>query len=99
MYEPREVHAVSELLLNQVRLVRAITMLWARIADQSHLDDINHAVGIKNKDGIRIFSIVGDLGFSGDLYHVFELWLRVGLDLHLLRRRRKLVLIKGRMNN
>ena len=41
--------------------------------------------------GIRIFSIVEDLGFEVGRSRVFELLLLIGLALHLLRRLRMLV--------
>lgn len=47
-------------------------------------------MGISMIVGMRIFSIVGDLGFVFDQIRGFEQLLLEGQGLHLLRRRRKL---------
>lgn len=73
IYELRAVHPVSVVLLSQVRLAKAINMLWVRVVGHSHLLEVNHVVGRRKRVGIRIFSIVGDLGFVGGLSRAFGL--------------------------
>lgn len=58
-YGLRKVHPVSEMFFSQVRLIVAINRLWKRLAGHNHLWGTNHAVGIINRVGMRIFSIVG----------------------------------------
>lgn len=63
--------------------------LWARVVGHSHLAGVNQAVGTSIRVGMRIFSIVGDLGFVGGLFRVFGQWQLEGQGLrlpHMLRR-------------
>lgn len=49
--------------------------------------------------GTRIFSIVGGLGFVGDLFRVFEQWRLGGQGLRLLRRLRRPEEALGRLKS
>ena len=53
-------HPVSDMLLNQVRLMRATIKLCPRVVAHNHLVGVSQAVGISIRVGIRIFSIVVD---------------------------------------
>lgn len=55
----RQYHPVSEELLIQERLIRAINRLWQRVVGQSHLSFESQVVGNSIRVGIRIFSIGG----------------------------------------
>lgn len=91
IYRLREVQPVSDRLSNQVRLASAIIRLWARVVGHSHFRGVNHVVGTSMSVGIRIFSIVGDLGFVGGRFRGCVRWLPIGLGLHLLHKLRKLI--------
>lgn len=82
IYRLREDQPVSDRFFNQVRLKRAITKLWARVEGQSHLGEESQVVGASIRVGIRIFSIVGGLGFVGGQFHGCGQWLLKGLGLH-----------------
>lgn len=51
-------HPVSDVHLNQVRLMRAINRLCAVVVDHNHLGDDNQIVGNSITVGISTFSIV-----------------------------------------
>lgn len=87
---PMEDQPVSTMFFNQIRLAKAITRLWDSVKGQSHLGGASHVVGISINVGIKIFSIVADLGFGDDHFRVFEPLLpgaRALHWLHMLRRR------------
>lgn len=56
----REVQPASVKLSSQVRLMRAIMRLWARVVGQSHFGGVSQVVGTSMSVGIRTFSIVKD---------------------------------------
>lgn len=49
---------VSIACFNHERLISAISILWVRVVDQSHLAGVSQAVGISIRVGMRTFSIV-----------------------------------------
>lgn len=55
---------------------------------QSHLAGANQVVGMSMRVGIRIFSIVGGLGFEGGRSREYGRLQLVGQGLHLLHRLR-----------
>ena len=59
-------HPVSKEVFSQGRLNAAINRLLVVVVCQSHFLGQVHESGISAKVGMRIFSIVGDLGFLGD---------------------------------
>lgn len=69
IYELREVHPVSEGVLSQERLARAIIKLCARVAGHNHLLGVAQMVGTSMRVGRRIFSIEVNLGFGGGRFH------------------------------
>ena len=85
----RQDQPVSDVFFNQVRLASAMIRLWDRAADHNHLAGVSQAVGRSMRVGIKIFSIVGGLGFEGGLSHVCGLWLPVRQALRLPRKLRK----------
>lgn len=72
-----------------MKLTKAIIRLWNIVLVQSHLGEDNQIVGKSIIVGIRIFSIVGDLGPVIGLFRGFGLWRPVGQDLHWPRRLRR----------
>lgn len=71
-------HPFSEVFFSQCRLIKAMIVLWAREAGQSHLLGSSQAVGRSTRVGIKIFSIGEGLSFVGGLYHGFGPWLQGG---------------------
>lgn len=45
--------------------------LWARVVGHNHLGGVNQAVGTSIRVGMRIFSIVGGLGFVSGLSRAY----------------------------
>lgn len=86
MYRLSEDQPVSDRFFNQVRLTSAITRLCISVVGHSHLAGVNQVVGTSIRVGIRIFNIVGGLGFEGGLIHECGKWLLVKPVRHLLRR-------------
>lgn len=86
IYNPNEDQPVSDRFLSQVRLNRAIMKLWERVEGQSHLAGESQVVGTSIRVGIRIFSIVGGLGFVGGQFRGCGQWLLTGQGLRLLHR-------------
>lgn len=76
------IQPVSDDHLIQVKLIKAIIRLWSVVVVQSHLDGVSQIVGKSIIVGIKIFSIVVNLGLVGDLCRGFELWRLVVLGLH-----------------
>lgn len=58
-YVFEEFHPVSDVHLNQVKLIRAIKRLWAVEVVHSHLGEVNQIVGNSIIVGINTFNIVG----------------------------------------
>lgn len=92
----RQDQPVSEALFSQTRLIKATVRLWRRVAGHSHLAGVNQAVGRIMRVGIRIFSIVGGLGFGDDRSRGSGRWPLVGQVLRLLRRLKMQVKAWGR---
>lgn len=59
-YVLEEVHPVSDVHLNHIRLMEAIRRLCAVVAVHSHLGEVNQIVGNNINVGISTFSIVED---------------------------------------
>lgn len=95
----RKVHPVSEAFFSHSRLVRAIRRLLRSEEGHNHLGGVNHAARISMVVGIRIFSIVGGLGFVGDLIRGYGLWRLLKLVLHQLRMLRMLEGVMVRLKN
>jgi len=91
IYNPNEDQPVSDRFLSQVRLNRAIMKLWERVEGQSHLAGVSQVVGTSMRVGMRIFSIVGGLGFVAGQFRECGQWLLTGQGLHLLHRLKMLV--------
>lgn len=72
MWRLRDDQPVSAGLISQLRLIRAIIRLYARVVDQSCLRGIVQVVATRRIVGIRIFSIVVSLGFLSGRCHECE---------------------------
>ena len=82
----RCVHPASDEVHSQGRLNVAINRLLAVVVVQSHFLEHVHVSGISAKVGIRIFSIVGGLGFLSGQIRGSVRWRRGGRGLRLLHR-------------
>lgn len=79
--------------------MRAIIRLCRSVVGHNHLAGTIQIVGTSIRVGIKIFSIVGDLGFGGGQIRGFEQWLLVGRGQRLLRRLKMLIEAWGRLRN
>lgn len=90
-----EAHPASEFHFSQLRLSNAISRLWAVVVVHNHAFGVSHVVGNSMSVGIKIFNIVGGLGFGGDLSRGCGQWQLGGQGPHLLRRLRMLAGVLG----
>lgn len=79
-YELEAAHPVSDVHLNQVKLISAISRLCAVVIDHNHLGDTNQIVGNSIIVGINTFSIVIDLSFVVGRFRGCGQWLRAVLS-------------------
>ena len=77
---------MSSGLISHDRLANAMSRLCVRVEVHSHLVGTSQVVGTSMMVGIRIFSIVGDLGRQFGRFRVCGLLLLVRLSLRLLHK-------------